>query len=184
MGDVRVLAIEDKGAERGAILHQQKRIGTASGAPVATVRTTLFLRGNGGQGGFGDPIAPAPAMPERAPDRTITLPTSSRAALIYRLSGDRNPLHADPDVARRAGFDRPILHGLCTFGMACRAILSGYCPEDSSRLTSMFARFSRPVFPGETIAFEFFEEGQSLRFRARVLERDLLVLDRCSARID
>lgn len=183
VGDIQVVGVEDKGAEKGAILHQEKRLVTEEGALVATVRTTLYLRANGGQGEFGESVPAAPTLPDRAPDRTVSLITSPRAALIYRLSGDWNPLHADPEVARRAGFDRPILHGLCTFGMACRAILSAYCNEDPERLTSMFVRFSRPVFPGETIIFEFFEEADGLRFRAKVRERDLTVLDRCSAQV-
>lgn len=183
LGDVRIIGIEDKGPDKGALLHQEKRLYADKGRELATVRTTLFLRGNGGEGEFGPAIPPAPPLPKRAADRRLAIPTSTRAALIYRLSGDWNPLHADPEIAHRAGFEKPILHGLCTFGIACRAILMAYCGGDPTRLASMFARFSRPVFPGETIAFEFFEEANALRFRAVSLERDVVVLDRASAQI-
>lgn len=179
VGDIRIIGVEDKGAEKGALLHQEKRLSTEQGAPVATVRTSLFLRGNGGEGGFGAALPAAPPLPDRAPDRIVSIPTVPRAALIYRLSGDWNPLHADPAVARKAGFDRPILHGLCTFGIACRALTQNLA--DGAALVSMFARFSRPVFPGETIAIDIFEESGGVRFRARAVERDLVVLDRGTA---
>lgn len=181
IGRVKVVGVEDKGAEKGAILHQQKELSSEDGALLARVRTTLFLRGNGGQGSFGEQMPPAPALPERAPDRVTEIPTSRRAALIYRLSGDWNPLHAAPEVARKAGFDQPILHGLCTFGIACRALLSEVCAGDPARLKSMFVRFSRPVFPGDTIRVELFEEAGGFRFRAIAAERGVVVLDRGSA---
>lgn len=179
--DVKVVGVEDKGADKGAILHQEKRLFTDDGQNLATVRTTLFLRANGGEGSFGLSVEPAAPLPDRSPDRVLPIPTSPRAALIYRLSGDWNPLHADPEVARSAGFDRPILHGLCTFGVACRAILWAYCDNRPERLRSLFVRFSKPVFPGETIRLEFFEEGADLRFRAIAEERGMVVLDRCTA---
>ncbi|KPF81129.1 3-alpha,7-alpha,12-alpha-trihydroxy-5-beta-cholest-24-enoyl-CoA hydratase [Brevundimonas sp. AAP58] len=184
-GEYRVRAVEDKGEERGALLHQDKALFDAeTGTHVATVRSTLFLRGNGGEGGFGDAPAAALALPDRKPDRSIEIPTLPRQALIYRLSGDWNPLHADPALALRAGFPAPILHGLCTNGIACRALLAAYCDNEPTRLKSMFTRFSRPVLPGETIRVDVFEEGEGvLRFRAVAVERDETVLDRCSASV-
>lgn len=184
-GQYRVAAIEDKGEGRGALLHQEKALYDAeTGEHHATVRSTLFLRGNGGEGGFGDPVPAATPVPERAPDRVIEIPTLPRQALIYRLSGDWNPLHADPKIARKAGFEAPILHGLCTNGIATRALLRAYCDNDPTRLTAMFVRFSKPVMPGETIRVECFEEGDGLiRFRAIARERETVVLDRCSARV-
>ena len=184
-GEYRVVGIEDKGEGRGALLHQQKALFDAgTGTHHATVRSTLFLRGNGGEGGFGDAVAIAAAVPDRAPDRVVEIPTLPRQALIYRLSGDWNPLHADPKIARKAGFDAPILHGLCTNGIATRALLGAYCDNDTARLTAMFVRFSKPVMPGETICVECFEEGDGLiRFRAIAKERGAVVLDRCSARV-
>lgn len=184
-GEYRVVGIEDKGDGRGALLHQEKLLyDTATGDHLATVRSTLFMRGNGGEGGFGDPLPPAAPVPERAPDKVVEISTLPRQALIYRLSGDWNPLHADPAIARKAGFDMPILHGLCTKGLANRAILASYCGNDVARFKSMFVRFSKPVMPGETIRIEFFEEGAgALRFRAIAVERDAVVLDRCSATV-
>lgn len=183
-GDYQVRAVEDKGEGRGALLHQDKELhDVATGTHVATVRSTLFLRGDGGQGGFGVPPAPAMSLPDRTPDRSISLPTLPRQALIYRLSGDWNPLHADPRVAARAGFPAPILQGLCTNGMAARALLSVYCENRPERLTSMFTRFSKPVIPGETVRFDFFEDGSAIAFRAVAQERGEIVLDRCAAHI-
>src|SRR5690606_29993775 len=115
---------------------------------------------------------------EREPDVVVDIPTLPQAALIYRLSGDWNPIHADPATARKAGFDRPILHGLCTMGVACRGLLQACADDQPERLRSMFVRFSRPVFPGETIRVECYREGPEVRFRARAVERDLVVLDR------
>ena len=183
-GTFSVLGVEDKGAERGAILHQVKELhDTADGRHLASIRSTLFMRANGGEGGFGEPIAPAEPLPEGEPHRTVEITTLDRLALIYRLSGDWNPLHADPAVAQKAGFDRPILHGLCVNGIATRAILRTYCGHDPTRLKSLFVRFSKPVFPGETIRLEFYEEPECLRFRAMAKERGVVVLDRCTAEI-
>jgi acyl dehydratase len=183
-GEYLASGAEDKGADRGTMLHVEKVLfDVATGIKLATVRSTVLLRGDGGQGSFGTPVRAATALPAREPDRVAEIPTLPQSALIYRLSGDLNPLHADPKIARQAGFDRPILHGLCTFGIACRAILQSYCGNDTARLRSMFARFTSPVFPGETIRVEFYEEEDELRFKATVKERGVVVLDRCSAEI-
>lgn len=185
-GEYSIAGIEDKGEGRGALLHQEKDLyDEATGAHLATVRSTLFLRGNGGEGAFGRAMSPAEPVPDRMPDRVVEIPTLPRQALIYRLSGDWNPLHADPAIATKAGFSAPILHGLCTNGIANRAILSAYCKNDVARFKSMFVRFSKPVMPGETIRIEFFEEGAGkLRFRAIAMERGDVVLDRCSALVE
>lgn len=181
-GEYAVAGVEDKGADKGALMHQEKKLyNTATGDLMATVRSTLFMRGDGGQGGFGRTFAPALALPAGEPDATVTFRTEPRAALIYRLSGDWNPLHADPAIAREAGFDRPILHGLCNYGMACRALLHTYCGYDPAKLKSLFVRFSQPFFPGETIRFEFYREGETVRFRAVAVERNAVVLDRARA---
>lgn len=181
-GEYSVLGVEDKGAVKGALLHQRKILfDAASGQKLASVRSTLFLRGDGGQGGFGEEMAPPVALPPRAPDRVVDIPTLPQQALLYRLSGDWNPLHADPAIARKAGFERPILHGLCTNGIACRAMIETYCGGAPEKLKEMFVRFSGPVLPGETIRIEMFEEGARVRFRARVVERDIIVLDRAHA---
>jgi acyl dehydratase len=107
------------------------------------------------------------------------MPTLPIAALIYRLSGDYNPLHADPAIARKAGFDKPILHGLCTYGVVCHSLVRAICNNDASRLRGMGARFTKPVYPGETIRTEYWSgEGSTVRFRCKSVERNELVLDR------
>jgi acyl dehydratase len=182
--EFKVIGIDDKGPEKGSFLHVEKTLyDVADGTRLATVRSTNFLRGDGGQGSAGTPVQPAEPLPAGSPDRVVEIPTLPSAALVYRLSGDWNPLHADPRIARQAGFDRPILHGLCTYGVACRAILRAYCDDDPARLHAMFARFSAPVLPGETIRVEFYEGGGALRFRAIAKERGSVVLDRCSATV-
>lgn len=181
-GEYCVTGVEDKGEGRGALLHQRNVLFDAdTGEKLATVHSTVFMRGDGGQGGFGELAAATTPIPKKMADRVVDIPTLARQALIYRLSGDWNPLHADPVIAKKAGFDRPILHGLCTNGIACRAILAAYCDNDPSRFQSMFVRFSKPVIPGETIRFEFHEEPGRVRFRAIALERAAVVLDRCHA---
>ncbi len=178
----RITAIDDKGEGKGAAVHIEREIALAdSGEVIAVVASTIFARGDGGQGGFGT----APPAPQKItatePDAVCDIPTSTRAALIYRLSGDFNPIHSNPATAREAGFDKPILHGMCTMGIACRALLALYCDHRPERLQSMFVRFSQPVIPGETIRVEFFNEPGTIRFRARSVERNVVVLDRCSA---
>ena len=116
-------------------------------------------------------------MPDGAPDASCDLPTLPQAALIYRLCADNNPLHADPAVAKAAGFPRPILHGLCSYGVAGHAILRTFCGYDTAKLTGLSLRFSAPVFPGETIRTEMWNRGASILFRSRVLERNLVVLN-------
>lgn len=184
-GEFRILGIEDKGADKGAIMNVEKTLfDAASNTKYATVRSALFMRGDGGQGGFGTAVEAAAAIPAGDPDRVVEIPTTQSAALIYRLSGDWNPLHADPKIARRAGFERPILHGLCTYGVACRAILKTYCDNDPLRLKSVFARFSSPVYPGETIRVEFHDDAGTIRFKAIAKERGVVVLDRCTTEIE
>jgi acyl dehydratase len=165
------------------VFFEKRLLDEADGNIICRVRSTYFLRGDGGCGSWGTPLAPAPELPERAPDKVIELPTSKRQALIYRLSGDYNPLHIDPDVAVAAGFRVPILHGLSTFGVASFGLVQALCAGDPDRLTEIFTRFSRPVFPGETIRLELFDEGDVWRFRARVTERNEIVLDRGLARV-
>lgn len=182
IGTFENVAVEDKGAGKGAILHQIKKLNDkASGQLLATVRSVLFMRGDGGCGGFGEVPEPARPLPESTPSSSREIATLAQSALIYRLSGDYNPIHADPVAASKAGFEAPILHGLCTLGVATRALLSTFANGAPERLKSLPVRFSRPVFPGETIRTEFFGGGGDVRFRSRVVERDLIVLDRGSA---
>ena len=180
----KVTDIVDKGAGRGALLIVQRTVRDVdTGEPLATLRSTTFARGDGGCGGTTE-TAPAPhTIPDRAPDEMCDLPTAPNSALIYRLSGDPNPLHASPLVARDAGFDRPILHGLCSWGVAGHAVLKTWCDYEPARIRSMALRFSAPVYPGETIRTEMWRDGDTVSFRARVEERDAVVLNNGRAEI-
>jgi acyl dehydratase len=178
VGITRILDVVDKGPGNGALIYSERRIvDAASGEAIATLTQTTFCRGDGG---FGGPqrATPAPhALPERAPDAVCDLATRPEAALIYRLSGDTNPLHAEPAHARAAGFPRPILHGLATFGVAGHALLKAICGYDPGRLISMSGRFSAPVYPGETIRTEIWRDGATISFRSRVAERDVTAIN-------
>lgn len=189
IGRTRVTRIVDKGEGKGAIVHTAKELfDAATDQRLATVEQAVFCRGDGGfskVSGGGDEAGPAlAATPDRAPEQVFDLPTRADAALLYRLSGDLNPLHASPDVAAKAGFPRPILHGLATYGVACRALLAGFCSLDPARLKSMRTRMSSPVFPGETIRIECWRQDSGVAFRARVVERDVVVLSHGFAEID
>ena len=181
VGRSRVTRIVDKGEGKGAVLHVEKLLSDdASGRLLATTEQVLFLRGDGGfsaQGGGDEPAPPPPATPETPPELTLELPTRPEAALIYRLSGDLNPLHVDPAVAAKAGFAKPILHGLATWGMACHGIVRGCCDDDPARLRSFRARLTSPVYPGETLQLQAWKISErEVAFRCRVPERDVVVL--------
>jgi acyl dehydratase len=173
VGRTRVTGLVDKGPGRGALMYTAKDVFDSAGRLLATTESTTFMRGDGGFGGPAGPVKPPHPAPEGAPDMTVDLPTRPEQALYYRLNGDDNPLHADPEVAARAGFPRPILHGLCTMGVVVHALLRALCDYDPAALRSVGLRFSAPVFPGETIRTEVWRGGG---FRARVLERDVVVV--------
>ncbi|OCW58543.1 3-alpha,7-alpha,12-alpha-trihydroxy-5-beta-cholest-24-enoyl-CoA hydratase [Hoeflea olei] len=175
----RVVEIVDKGAGRGALLRQEREVRLEdTGELLAVVDMLAFCRGDGGCGGPTERARELESVPGRAPDITHRLPTLPQSALIYRLSGDYNPLHSDPEVARRAGFDRPILQGLCTLGVALRSALGKARAYETDRVRGFDVRFVAPVYPGETIRTEIWDEGETLRFRAYADERDTLVLDK------
>lgn len=171
--------IYDKGEAKGSVLYARREIvDAASGEALATLVAAVFLRGNGGFGGKSEGAPKPHAIPERAADAVLDLPTRPELAAIYRLSGDYNPLHIDPAVAIAAGFERPIFHGLGTYGVAGRALLKLLCGNDGARLRKMNCRFANPVYPGETIRTEVWFEGAGVAaFRCKVVERDLLVLN-------
>ena len=184
IGQTRIVDVVDKGEGRGALVYSERAISDkASGRPLATLTQTTYCRADGGFGGPKRDTPPPHALPARAPDITCDSPTRPEMALIYRLSGDVNALHADPDFAKAAGFPRPILHGLATFGIASHALLKVVCGYDPARLTAMSGRFSAPVFPGETIRTEFWRNGGVVSFRARVVERDTVVIDNGRAQV-
>lgn len=192
IGRLRITALVDKGEGKGALVYQERTLHEkSSNALLSTIHSVTFCRadggfsakpGNGPKGGDPAP-APKPATPDTAPQAACDLPTLPQAALIYRLCADRNPLHAEPAVATAAGFPRPILHGLATYGVAGHAILKTYCDYDPARLKSLSLRFSSPVFPGETIRTEMWREANRVQFRAKVIERDIVVLSHGTAEI-
>ncbi len=166
----------DKGEGKGAVVLTETIWRDEAGEKVATLTGSTFARGDGGFGGPSDG-APAPhTVPTRAPDLSLDFPTRPDQALIYRLNGDRNPLHSDPEFARRAGFDRPILHGLCTYGITCRAVLQGITDFDPEPIASHQARFSAPVFPGDVITVDLWRDGKAISFEARVKARNATVI--------
>ena len=177
-GDTRVVEVVDKGDGKGALILTETRIFDAgSGDLIASTDSTSFARANGGFGGpSASPKAPR-TLPVRPPDRVDDWPVIPQLALIYRLSGDYNPLHADPAFAAKAGFKQPILHGRATFGIAGIALLRQLCDWNPARLTAMEARFSAPVYPGDTIRTEIWTEGTQAWFRCLVPARDAVVLN-------
>jgi acyl dehydratase len=177
VADSRVAAVYDKGADKGAVVVRETVLRDADdGSPIATLTRTAFARGDGGFGGPAQGGETAAARPKRAPDVSLDLPTRPDLALLYRLSGDRNALHADPQVARAAGFERPLLHGLCTYGLTCRAVLQAFCGFDARLVASHAARFSAPVWPGDTVTVEMWREGATVLFEAQVKARGAVVI--------
>lgn len=178
----RIAALYDKGEGKGAILVQERRLfDDAADTPLATLEQVTLLRGDGGFSD-GDPAyagrpRPAPRVPERAPDLEHTVTSHPDAALLYRLSGDLNPLHADPATAATAGFDRPILHGMATLAMACDSALRACLGNRPERIAGMHLRFSAPFYPGERLRTEFWRDKAGLSFRSFAAERGTKVLD-------
>jgi acyl dehydratase len=178
IGCTKVTGIVDKGPGKGALLYTERSItDAATGELLATLGSTTFCRADGGFGGPSGPVKPVHEVPTRAPDQVVDRKTPAGMALVYRLSGDYNPLHAEPAVARAAGFERPILHGLATYGIAGWALTQALGEGDPSRIASIETRFSSPVYPGETIRTEIWREAGAAFFRARVVERDIVVLN-------
>jgi acyl dehydratase len=176
-GTTRIAEVYDKGAGRDAILVTERALTeAATGTRLATVRSTILLRGAGGFGGPTGPPGQAAGCPGGPAQHVVDIPTSAQAALIYRLSGDTNPLHVDPAVATRAGFPRPILHGLCTIGVAARAVVSACFGGDPRALRRFGARCSAPFFPGETLRVEIWSENGGGQFRCTARERAVTVL--------
>ena len=176
VGRSHISHVIDKGADKGALVITERTLHDGDGHHIATIAQTTFCRGDGGLAQSDASPEQLTSTPERAPDLTCALPTLPQAALIYRLSADDNPLHADPAVSSAAGYPRPILHGLCTYGVAARAIVQAACEGDGTRLTSLNTRFSSPVFPGETLAVEMWKAAGGVQFRAKVAERDIVVM--------
>ncbi|OGA25091.1 MAG: 3-alpha,7-alpha,12-alpha-trihydroxy-5-beta-cholest-24-enoyl-CoA hydratase [Betaproteobacteria bacterium RIFCSPLOWO2_02_FULL_67_26] len=184
LGKTRVTGVVDKGKDKGALVMTECTVREkASGEVVCTLTSTTFCRADGGFSGPSGPVKAPREIPESPPQHVCDLPTLPQAALIYRLSGDYNPLHADPAYAKKAGFRMPILHGRCTFSVAGHAILKTLCGYDPSRLVAMEGRFSSPVYPGETIRTEMWRDGNVVSFRSTVPARGVTVLDNGRAEI-
>jgi len=184
IGRQRVVEVIDKGAGKGALVYSERKVtDKATGELIATVTQTTFCRADGG---FGGPPRASPEphpLPTRAPDAIHDLGTRPEAALIYRLSGDRNPLHSEPAVAKLAGYPRPIFHGLGNFGIAGNAVLKTFCGYDPAKLAAFACRFSAPVFPGETLRTEMWRDGNVVSFRSKVVERDVVAVNNGRAEV-
>jgi acyl dehydratase len=171
----RITGIYDKGS--GAVIATESTsVDAQTGEPRFTTRSSAFIRGEGGFGGDRGPSGPKNVAPDRDADHVVSYETRADQALLYRLSGDRNPLHSDPEFAKMAGFDRPILHGLCTYGFTGRALLHSLCGSDPARFRSMEARFSKPVFPGDTLTVRMWITGDGEAvFRTETQNGDVVI---------
>jgi acyl dehydratase len=173
----RVVGIYDKGSGALAVMETESKY-KDSGKPAFNTRFGAFIRGEGGFGDSrGDELPTRPKAPESKPDKEITYETRTDQALLYRLSGDRNPLHSDPSFAKLAGFPKPILHGLCTYGVTGRALLHGLCGSDPSKFKVMDARFSKPVFPGDTLTVKMWSQGAGKAIFQTVTQEGTVVID-------
>ncbi|MEL6200218.1 MAG: MaoC/PaaZ C-terminal domain-containing protein [Pseudomonadota bacterium] len=185
LADFRVEAVHDKGANRPAIIVTRTDVRQAAdNIPLFTASSTLVARADGGFDGPRDALPQPTATPDRPPDLRHDAETRPEQALLYRFNGDHNPLHVDPQAARAAGFHQPILHGLCTYGFACNAILETICDYDSTLIGEINARFTAPVYPGDTITTEMWQSADRVAFRCRVAARDdVVVLDNGHCRL-
>jgi len=173
----RVVDAFDRGPKLGALILLEAEGRLASDDTVLfTMGCSIVARGDGGFGGPKGKGIPPHRPPRREPDLSCDITTRRNQALLYRLTGDRNPLHADPAAARAVGFERPILHGLCTFGVACKAVLQTICDYDYTLVHEFDARFSAPVLPGDTITTDMWQEGNVVSFVCSVKERGVVVL--------
>ena len=183
--NTRIVGVYDKGKDKGALVLTESGAVLPDGEPLFTVGSTSFYRGDGGFGGTAEGAPTPHALPRRKPDTVCTLPQRPEQALIYALCGDRNPLHRDPVAARRSGFERPILHGLCSYGIACHAVLDQVVNYDATRILSFDARFSAPVYPGEAQTVDLWLDDDVVSFRVRVADREVIAINngRCRIRI-
>ena len=185
LGESRVTAVVDKGPGRGALVYFSRDIRAADSRELyCTVSSTLFLRADGGCGAYGVPPAPLPSEAVAGEKFHDQLRTTANMALLYRLNGDLNPIHADPVIAGQAGFERPILHGLCSYGIAGYMLIRSVCDHDPARLRSLGVRFSSPVYPGETLSIDGTRTADGVHFRVTALERNQKVMTNGYARVN
>ncbi|MBO6702322.1 MAG: MaoC family dehydratase N-terminal domain-containing protein [Pseudomonadales bacterium] len=172
-----ITGVYDKGEGKGALLTNETQVKLSDGSPLYTVGSTLFFRGDGGFGGSSEGAPVAHTLPDREPDTVCELTQRDDQAMVYALCGDRNPLHRDPGIAAKAGFEKPILHGLCSYGIACHAVLKTMLDYDQTKMTSFDVRFSSPVLPGETHLVEMWKDDKVISFRTRIKERDVISIN-------
>lgn len=177
LADHEVVEVYDKGPDKGLMIEVESRIRLKDGAPLFDVYNLYYARGDGGIGGTTKPQRSPHVMPNRKPDMVRLTATPPGQALTYRLTGDRNVIHADPDIAQAMGFAAPILHGSCTLAIACREILAGVCDYKPERIKTFGTRFTSIVYPGERVETQIWVDEEIVSFRCRVLERDTVVLD-------
>ncbi len=185
VADARVVEAYDKGPDKGALIYTETKVRDRSDGELLFTQTRgIFARGDGGFGGATGSSPSPHAVPQRPPDTSHVRETRPDQALLYRLAGDRNPLHADPALARKVGFPVPILHGLCTFGVACAALLEVVCDYDHTRIAGLDVRFSAPVYPGDAITTDMWIDADLVSFECRVEERGVHVIrnGRCALR--
>jgi acyl dehydratase len=177
VSQTRIVGIYDKGSGALVVMESESKY-KDTGQPAFNTRFGAFIRGEGGFGEQrGDPLPPRPKAPEGAPDHETTYATRTDQALLYRLSGDRNPLHSDPSFAKLAGFPKPILHGLCTYGFTGRALLHTLCDSDPAKFKGMDARFSKPVYPGDTLTVKMWNDGDGRAIFQSVTQEGTVVID-------
>ena len=172
-GQGRIADIYDKG--KAALVIIEVNTKDEAGEPLFTSRMSLFLRG---EGGFGGPAGPKAGNepPDRKPDGVVESPTLPQQALLYRLNGDKNPLHCDPEFAAKGGFDTPIIHGLCSYGIVCKAVVDGALGGDVTKVARYQARFRGVGFPGETYLTSYWQDGDRLLIESRSKERDAIII--------
>lgn len=180
-----ISGLYDRGAERGAEIHMQAEARLRdSDLPLYRATYVTVARGDGGFGGSPPQRSRAASSPaDKDPDQIHRFPTRRGQALLYALNGDDNPIHIDPAIASKAGFDVPILHGLCTYGIACRAVLAEICDYRPERIRTFDARFSAPVLPGDTLAVDLWSSRDHVDFQVRAEERGITVLKRGHCRL-
>lgn len=184
LSDSEISRVVDKGDGKGAYVTMRTVVRDAgSGEAYYESLSTILARGDGGIGSAGGTARPPHEIPRRQPDAVVVFRTRPDQGLWYRLNGDRNPLHTDAAAAQRLGFPAPILHGLCTYGINCRAVLAAACGYEPARLAGFGVRFTQPVFIGETLATELWIDGRTVSFRCRAAERNAIVIDRGRAQL-
>ena len=180
----RTTGVYDKGEGKGALVTTETDVNLKDGTPLFTLGSPMFYRGDGGFGGTAEGAPEPHVLPERKPDVTCEMPQREDQAMVYALCGDRNPLHRDPGFAKRAGFDKPILHGLCSYGISCHGVLKAMLDYDETQVAGFDVRFSTPVYPGETQVLEAWRDDNVVSFRVRIKERDVISINngKCTIR--